>query len=251
MHEHILWSIGSADGRSPDLVDTYKAPTLLGDVVWRVPRDGQPTQQRWPLFHPSEADPDAGYRLHPYTIEFWLDYAPQEAHLLRIHYLTIAPRLAYLEIVVNGISGLAYLRPRPSQSGEIRLQAGLHTTIYSEGIAEIIIPASVLRAGENRLVLISRDGGETIVVDHVEAIRRLDRMASGAGFVYQAITLSRLASVPATDAVRLDILRHRSSTTGTPAGRLWNGASCISNLAAPSRPRLSGSYCATQSMRSR
>ena len=76
MNEQILWSIGSLDGRSPDLVDTYKQPTLLGDVVWCVPRDGQPAQQRWPLFHPSQADPDAGYRLHPYTIEFWLEQAP-------------------------------------------------------------------------------------------------------------------------------------------------------------------------------
>jgi hypothetical protein len=31
--EQILWSIGSPDGRSPDLVYTYKQLTLLGDVV--------------------------------------------------------------------------------------------------------------------------------------------------------------------------------------------------------------------------
>jgi hypothetical protein len=204
MREHTLWSIGSPDGRSPDLIDTYKQPTLLGDVAWRVPSDGQPTQQRWPLFHPSEADPDAGYRLHPYTIEFSLAEAPREAHLLRIHYLAIAPRLAHLEIVVNGVSGFAYLRPRPSQSGEIRLQSGLHTTIYAEGILELIVPAALLRAGENRLTLISRDGGETLLVDRIEAIRRLDRMASGAGFIYQALSFARLANAPA-DLVKVEI----------------------------------------------
>lgn len=205
MDEQILWSIGSADGRSPDLIDNYKEPALPGDVVWNVPGDGPATQQRWPLFHPSEADPDGGYRLHPYTITFSLDHRPEGSYLLRIDYLVIAPRLAYLEIAVNGVAGVAYLRPRPSQSGEIRLLSGLHTTIYSDGVAEVVVPASLLREGANRLVLISRDGGETILVDRIEAIRRLDRMASGAGFVYQAITFSRLAREQAPDVVRLEI----------------------------------------------
>jgi hypothetical protein len=216
MDEQILWSIGSPDGRSTDLIDTYKQPTLLGDVVWQVPAEGQPAQQRWPLFHPSEADPDAGYRLHPYTIMFSLEQTPHQAHRLRIHYLAIAPRLAYLEIVVNGASGVGYLRPHPSQSGEIRLQSGLHTTIYAEGCVDVIIPAELLRAGENRLVLISRDGGETLLVDRIEAIRRLDRMASGAGFVYQAISFARLAGAPAAKLAGVEIapsvIYHRNAS---------------------------------------
>ena len=31
---------------------------------------GRGDVQRWPLFHPSEADPDGGYRLHPHTIDY-------------------------------------------------------------------------------------------------------------------------------------------------------------------------------------
>ncbi|HET8631667.1 MAG TPA: polysaccharide lyase family protein, partial [Thermomicrobiales bacterium] len=197
MTDEILWAIGAPDGRSPDLVDTYKTPNLLGDVVWTVPPAGQTAPpRRWPLFHPSEADPDAGYRPHPYTVVFPLDHEPAGAYLLRLDYLAIAPRLAYLELQVNGVSGLAYLRPAPSRSGEIRLQAGLHTTIYAEGVAEVVVPAALLRRGENRLVLTARDGGSVLAVENPAAIERLDRMADAAGFVYQWLTFARLAKPP-------------------------------------------------------
>jgi alpha-mannosidase len=179
---------------------------VVGDVVWVVQNDNSGQgQQRWPLFHPSEADPDAGYRQYAYTIVFRLDTQPQDAHVLRIDYLTIAPRLAQLEFVVNGVAGRAYLRPHPSQSSEIRLLSGLHTAIYSEGRAEIIVPAALLHAGENRIVLIARDSGETIAVERIEAIRRLDRMASGAGLIYQALAFARLADTPAAPVARLQI----------------------------------------------
>ncbi len=185
----LIWSIGSHDGRSEQLVDNYKDPNMLGDVVWRVGTSPGEGPQRWPLFHPSEADPEAGYRLHPYTILFPLEAEPQGAYVLRIEYLVIAPRLASLELRVNGVTGHAYLRPSPSKSGEIRLLSGLHTTIYSDGVCEVVIPASMLQRGENRLELIARDAGETIVVERIEAIKRLDRMANGAGFLYQWIGL--------------------------------------------------------------
>lgn len=199
--ENSLWAIGSPDGKSADLLDNYKQPNGLGAVVWRIdPSDaaGQATMEterasqtgaKWPIYHPSEADPEAGYQLHPYTILFNLDQSPTGRYVFRFQYIVIAPRLAYVEIVVNGHAGQAYLRPVPSESGEIRLLSGLHTTIYSEGVCEVVIPADLLRPGENRIELTSRDGGEVLVVDNIEAIRRLDRMANGAGFIYQYITL--------------------------------------------------------------
>lgn len=217
--QEILWSIGSPDGRSEDLVDTYKEPTRLDGAVWRVAgTSAEPQKQQWPLFHPSEADPDAGYRLHPYTIEFSLDSAPAVPHLLRIHSLVITPRLPHLEVQVNGVSGCAYLRPTPSQSGEIRVHAGLHTTIYSEGVAEIIIPPALLQQGENRLTLICRDAGEMILVERTEAIKRLDRMASSAGLLYQWITFSRLDDQPRGTVAKLTIkpsIIYRKATGGS------------------------------------
>jgi len=198
MANTMLWQIGPAD-----LVDTYKTPLALGDVVWAAGATGD---QRWPLFHPSEADPEAGYRPHPYTVRFALDHAPEGAYALQIDFLVIAPRLAFLELRVNGRAGLLFPRPRPSQSGEIRLLSGLHTTIYSDGTAEALLPAALLRRGENELVLVARDDGETIVVENVEAIKRLDRMANGAGLVYQGLRLLRLAESPAGPVARAELL---------------------------------------------
>jgi hypothetical protein len=90
--------------------------------------NGDKKNQKWPLFHPSEADPDGGYRLYPYTIQFHLDEEPNNSYCLKINYLVIAPRLAYLEVNVNGVKGNGYLHPKPSESGEITLHSGLHTT---------------------------------------------------------------------------------------------------------------------------
>lgn len=202
MSDSVIWQIGPGD-----LLDTYKAPLALGDVIWLAPPAGGPAPaQRWPLFHPSEADPEAGYRPHPYTVRFALDHAPEGAYALRVAYLTIAPRLAHLELRVNGVAGLLHPRPRPSRSGEIRLLSGLHTTIYADGLAEVIIPAALLREGANELVLTARDGGEQLVVENVEAIRRLDRMANGAGLIYQALSLVRLDAPPPPGVRRVELV---------------------------------------------
>lgn len=48
------------------------------------------------MFHPSEADPDGGYRLHPYTIHFRLEEQLVQDYVLAIDYLVIAPRVSYL-----------------------------------------------------------------------------------------------------------------------------------------------------------
>jgi alpha-mannosidase len=204
VNEQQLWSIGSDDGRSEQLIDNYKQPDLFDEVVWNVSAKEQ-LEQKWPIFHPSEADPDFGYRARPYTIKFDLPYEPSESYKLRIHYLVIAPRLAFVELKINGTNGYAYLTPSPSKSGEINLNSGLHTTIYSDGVIEITVPAELLIKGENVIELISKDGGDFILVDNVEKIKRLDRMANGAGFIYQYITFSKLAEKPESNIETLTI----------------------------------------------
>ncbi|MGG3468221.1 glycosyl hydrolase-related protein [Neobacillus pocheonensis] len=203
MDENLLWSIGSPLGRSKQLIDNYKQPSLFYNHVFKVNKETD--GQRWPLFHPSEADPDAGYRLYPYTVKFHLNEEPSTSYKLKIDYLVIAPRLAYLEVAINGVKGNGYLRPKPSEKGEITLHSGLHTTIYSEGELEIIIPKQLLVRGENSLVLTSRDGGVFILVDNLEKVKRLDRMANGAGFIYQSITFSKLDEELKTPIRKVDI----------------------------------------------
>lgn len=181
-----LWAIGP-----DDLLDNYERPDPDASVVWR-PGAGD----RWPLFHPSDADPDAGYREHPYAIEFELADAPAEAYELRVEVLVTAPRYPHLEVDVNGATGRAYLRPRPATGNELRLHAALHTTLYGEGELRVVLPGALLRAGANRLVLVARDGDEPLRVENPEAVKRLDRMASAAGLVYQRLSLAPLAELP-------------------------------------------------------
>lgn len=202
MSTQTLWSIGSRDGRSEQLIDNYKQPDIIGKVIWDV---AEGTEQKWPLFHPSEADPDSGYRLHPYQIHFDLDHEPTGSYVLAVQYVVIAPLLAFIELEVNGQKGRAYLRPSPSESGEIRLHAGLHTSIYSEGFCEVVIPAKWLCRQGNAVTLVSRDGGDYISVDNIEKIKRFDRMANGAGFIYQLISFSKLAEKPDEPVARLDV----------------------------------------------
>lgn len=175
----VCWAI-----EPEDLLDTYKTPLALEGATWRP---GLPPRS-WPLYHPSEADPEAGYRPHPYTVCFSLDQ-PVPAYTLELDYLVIAPRLAHLELELNGIPGTVYLRPQPSRSRDIRVHAGLHTSIYAEGRALLRLPGHLFQPGENRLILTARDGGEVLLIDSTERIGRLDRMANGAGFIYQQLLL--------------------------------------------------------------
>ncbi|KIL42185.1 hypothetical protein SD70_03250 [Gordoniibacillus kamchatkensis] len=224
--EKVLWSIGSAAGYSGELFDNYKDPNRLGDIVWDADlRASTEGGRQWPMFHPSEADPEAGYRHHPYTIRFSLDRVQEQAYMLKIDYLVIAPRLSYLDIRINGVTGQAHFRPGPSHTGEIVLLSGLHTTIYSEGTAEIVIPGSLLRQGANELVLTSRDGGDTDIVDRIEAVKRLDRMANGAGVIYRRLALS--AGYPAdrepASAVRSSLVQSTVLYGRREDGHLRNG----------------------------
>ncbi|NUK30272.1 hypothetical protein HT574_09270 [Parageobacillus sp. VR-IP] len=191
MGEQVIWSIGSSNGCSREFVDNYKQPDLLGNVVYYATNQEKSTQ-KWPLFHPSEADPDGGYRFYPFTIKFHLSEQPKGDYAFRIYYLVISPRLPYLKINVNGTTGFGYFQPSPSKTTDIALHAGLHTTIYSEGVLEVIIPPQLLRKGENCIELISCDGGDFIHIENIEKIKRLDRMANSAGFIYQYITFSKI-----------------------------------------------------------
>jgi len=80
MNGRRLWKIGEPNGKSDQLADNYKDPCMLGDIVWDADAgrsaDGG---ERWPMFQPSEADPDSGYRLHPYTIRFSIAGTPAPA----------------------------------------------------------------------------------------------------------------------------------------------------------------------------
>ncbi|MGI8710086.1 MAG: hypothetical protein ACR2LA_03720, partial [Acidimicrobiales bacterium] len=190
-----LWQIGQEDGPSPALPDNYKEPLAYPGVQWTVGAH----DNVWPIFQASEADPEAGYAAQPRTIHFSLASLDAPAYELLIDYLVIAPRVPHLCVELNGRSGSVFLTPAASRSGEIRLLSGLHTTIYAEGRARVALPAGLLRAGPNTLTLTAIDGGEVLVVANPERVRRLDRMANGAGVIYQHLALRTLHERPEPD----------------------------------------------------
>ena len=191
----LLWSIGSPDVWSSVLVNTYAAPDVT-DVVWRVPSDDAPPQaQAWPAFHASEADPNGGYRPHPYTVEFTLGAVPPAARL-RVYFLVTTPRVGYLAVQVNGAAARVYLHPTPYSGDEVWPLNGLHSSILADGVADLLIPGAALRPGLNRLVLTCRDDGPLTRFTNPQKIARLDRIATGAGFFYQCLQLEALPTLP-------------------------------------------------------
>lgn len=190
----ILWAIGVPEGDLHYFANNFRNPNLVEDAIWNADerKNTLDEEEKWPLFHANEADPDAGYRLHPHTINFTLEEEPTGNYELRIDYLMISPRLPYLEVKVNGVSGNAYLLPHPSTSGEIKIAAGLHTSIYSEGSLKVVVPAEYMKKGQNTIVLTSRDDKEVLRTDNIEKIKRLDRMANPSGFNYQYLAFSKV-----------------------------------------------------------
>jgi hypothetical protein len=218
MIKRLLWRIGDPEALSPDLVDNFGRPDVFGAAEWHA---GQPSQ-RWPLFHASEADPEGGYRFYPHTVVFALEAEPAPAYRLRVHHFTITPRLGHLEVRVNGVAGLAFPRPAPTACAVMRLKAALHTSIYAEGVTDIVVPGALLRPGENRLTLICHDGAAFTHVESADKRARLDRMATGAGLFYRAVELSALAAAPEGVIRRVTLVPsvvYRRDEQGTVRGR--------------------------------
>ncbi|WP_103129554.1 glycosyl hydrolase-related protein [Deinococcus aerius] len=190
-----IWRIGQEDSPSPELPDNYKAPLAFPGVTWTVGGEGNV----WPLYQASEADPEANYQAQSRVVHFELPSVDAPAYELIIDYLVIAPRVPHLSLDLNGARGRVFLDPKPSVSGEIRLLPGLHTTIYADGRVRVALDAALLRPGANTLTLTVVDGGEVVRVENPERVARLDRMANGAGIIYQYLALRALDERPAPD----------------------------------------------------
>ncbi|GEM47244.1 hypothetical protein DC3_28790 [Deinococcus cellulosilyticus NBRC 106333 = KACC 11606] len=182
----LVFEIGAGD-----LLDNYKHPRITPETPYLAGSGAS-----WPIYQASEADPEAGYQLYPREILFELpaDLHPS-GYLLEIEYLVIAPRYPHLRASINGFETDLYLNPRASQSGEIRLLSGLHTTIYADGTLRTVLPPGCVHEGINRLTLTAVDGEEVLFIDNLDRITRLDRMANGAGLIYQSIRLTEAESI--------------------------------------------------------
>jgi len=186
----ILWRLGRPDEssgefshwRDPSSGRTrldYADPTQ--DPVFRVGRDDP--ARGWFAFQPGSANGAAGFREHPFTIEFDLVEVPPAGAVLSLDLLAYSVRLPRMQVEIAGERGWYHQRP------ELTYTAGdpavFYLPHYSRSRLGVPIPASRLRKGLNRIVLTPLDG----------AVERDDAQPSGftwpgvSGVVYDALTL--------------------------------------------------------------
>jgi alpha-mannosidase len=178
--EKTLWKIGTFDGSSGEFKSqdiNYIDPK--SDPVFVV---GQSKDKDWYRFQPGPANGIAGARLHPFTVKFSLNDAPQGIYCLKIAILYETPRLSFLKLDVNGHSGFFYFHPKL----DFRAGDWEGTFVPQTSIDEkiISIPAFWLRK-ENTFVFTAMD-------DPASAQNSLGAIAPGhTGLIYDALELAQ------------------------------------------------------------
>ncbi|SFE98935.1 Glycosyl hydrolases family 38 N-terminal domain-containing protein [Paenibacillus catalpae] len=199
----LIWQVGEPNSDLRGFHDNYRDPDTVTRRVWTIGENGKPMDaEPWPLFHVSNADPDGGYKPHPYTVRFLLEELRAPAFRLSIHYIITTPRTPYVAVNVNGVEGKGFLHPAPSADGIMKPKHSLHTTIFAKGTMEMIIPAEGMQIGWNELTVEARDDDPIVHVHNPQAVLRLDRMADAAGFYYDWMDFEALSALPDQTIVR-------------------------------------------------
>ena len=136
----------------------------------------------WYAYQPGTSNGKAGFRAHPFTIQFDLPEKPKGLFTLKISLLHYSPRLPRLEVNVNGHDGLFYQHPILNYSqGDI---ANLFLPQYSKATITCDLPTGFLRLGANKLVLTALDEpGERD--DSIGAVA----VVGNSGITYDALAL--------------------------------------------------------------
>jgi len=191
----ILWQIGKPDESSGEFSHWRDPATgrprldygdATQDPVFRVGRDDP--ARHWFAFQPGPANGAAGFREHPFTIEFELGAVPTGGAQLTLHLLAYSVRLPRVQVDLNGQRGWYHQAPTlTSTAGDA---AAFYLPHYSRSLIRVRIPATALRIGGNRLVLTPLDS----------AGERDDAQPSGftwpgvSGLVHDALVLETIPS---------------------------------------------------------
>lgn len=142
---------------------------------------GKSAPSDWFAFQPGSRNTSAGYRPHPFTVEFTLPDTPRGTYTLRVAILVEHPSIPHLEIDINGHKGWYYFHPILNyELGDI---ASAFFPAYGSDTIACELPPHFLRKGINRLVLTA--------VDEVPAEETGDNSQKGldSGIVYDALQL--------------------------------------------------------------
>ncbi|HZP02377.1 MAG TPA: polysaccharide lyase family protein [Terriglobia bacterium] len=179
--ERSVWKIGTFNHSSSEFRDR--------DIAYADPKSdptyviGKSKEQDWYRFQPGPANEMTGGRYHPFTVEFALPDTPSGVYYLKIAVLYETPRLSFLQLDVNGQTGVFYFHPKLDFSaGDWE---GTFVPQTSADEKTIAIPAAWLHRGENRFLLTALD-------DPAGAQNSFGAIAPGhTGLVYDALELTQ------------------------------------------------------------
>lgn len=189
-HGATLWQLGTPDESSGEFSHWRDRQTGQRRLNYADPAQnpvfvvGQSEPSRdWFAFQPGTANGMAGFRPHPFTIQFRLDDAPRGRFRLRLDLLAYSARLPAVQVEINGRRGWFYQQPK------LIYTAGDHAVFYqphyAKSVIEAELPAEALQAGTNVLVLTAID----------DSTERDDAQPSGfpwpgvSGIVYDCLRL--------------------------------------------------------------
>ena len=154
-----LWQIGKFDQSSGEFNPGKVHPPVFAtshpkcDVLYIVGKSVPATD--WPAFQPGSANGRAEFRPHPYTIQFDLADVPRGVYTLKVALLVESPRVARLQVEINGHRALFFQHPTLNYAGGDTTDVFLPS--YSADTITVDLPTNFLRQGTNELVLTAID----------------------------------------------------------------------------------------------
>jgi alpha-mannosidase len=210
--QNTVWQIGQFDNDYREFAihgnyDAYSA-SFPKDVTFHAGTDDP--SKSWPFIQPGPTDAWAGQKAHPFTIAFSLPEQPKGVYTLTLdlvntHYS--APPI--YEININGHKGTF---PLPAGGGDDSLT---DATKGKEHVVKIPLPASLLKAGDNSLVLTSASGS-WLMFDALSLVN--DPSATVAGPGVNKVTLTPTIRFVQSGAKLMQVLKLSvECTPGTPS----------------------------------
>jgi hypothetical protein len=154
-----VWQIGKFDQSSAEFHQgEIKPPTAAGaqretDVLYIIGKSNPAND--WPAFQPGSANGGAGFRPHPYAVQFELPEAPQGLYTLKVALLVETPRVSRLQVEINGHRALLFQHPTLNYAGGDG--SSVFEPAYSAGTITVDLPTDYLKEGANELILTAVD----------------------------------------------------------------------------------------------
>jgi len=155
----VVWQIGKFDQSSGEFKQGEVQPPVVAegharsDVLYTIGKSNPASD--WPAFQPGSSNGRAGFRPHPYAIQFDLPEAPQGLYTLKVALLVETPRLSRLQVEINGYRARFFQYPALNYAGGD--VSSVFEPAYSADTITVDLPTDSLKEGTNELVLTALD----------------------------------------------------------------------------------------------